>query len=230
MDDNGEKLVKDIAIDARFPGNSYNQKKKEAQEPKQKLEKVIKGSIVQKKKTLGARFASTFFGGSLKIAWNYILLSVLVPTIQNLFVDTVKGGVESWVFGEKGVNRNRGQEQNRPVVQYGGYFVNPRPTTIPQQRSDVLVFDNLIFDGRQLPTDPPHLGQAKADADRVQSGLLEILGKYGAVTVADLNNLIGRTGEFTDQNWGWTNLSTSSVGRVREGFLLNLPRPIFLEK
>lgn len=219
MDDNKEKLVPD------FPSNSYNLKQKAPETPKKKVEKVIAGDILQRKKSLGARFADTFFGGSLKIAWNYILLSVLVPTLQNLFIDTVKGGVESLVYGEKGVsNRNRNQDPNRPVVQYGGYFVNPKPNATPQQpqRSGAFIYDNLVFTGGG------DLGQAKRDAENVRAGLLDILTQYPTASLADLNNLLGKTGEFTDVNWGWENLSSSSVTRVREGFLLNLPRPTFL--
>jgi hypothetical protein len=52
---------------------------------------------------------------------------------------------------------------------------------------------------------------------------------YGQASISDLYELVGITANFTDNKWGWTDLRSSSVSRARDGYLLNLPRPILLD-
>ena len=73
-----------------------------------------------------------------------------------------------------------------------------------------LNFDDIILESR-------------GEAEEVLSHLLELVENYGVASVADLYELVGITGSFTDNKYGWTNLSTASVSRVRDGYLLNLP-------
>ena len=37
------------------------------------------------------------------------------------------------------------------------------------------------------------------------------------------------TVNFTDNKYGWKDLSSASVSRVRDGYLLNLPRTVLLD-
>ncbi len=58
---------------------------------------------------------------------------------------------------------------------------------------------------------------------------MEYIDKYGSATIADLYELLGKKSEYTDNDYGWKDLSTSSQRRVREDYLLELPRPICLK-
>lgn len=65
------------------------------------------------------------------------------------------------------------------------------------------------------------------DAEAVIDELCRILDTYGEVSVADLYDAVGINAvKFTDQKWGWTNLRSASVLRVREGYLLDLPKTL----
>ena len=48
-------------------------------------------------------------------------------------------------------------------------------------------------------------------------------------TVADLYELVGVTGEYTDNKYGWDSLGSASVTRVRGGYLVDLPRTRLLD-
>ena len=59
--------------------------------------------------------------------------------------------------------------------------------------------------------------------------LLKLVEDYDVARVADYYQLVGRTGSWTDNEWGWTNLSDSRVRRIPEGYILELPRPVSLK-
>ena len=61
-------------------------------------------------------------------------------------------------------------------------------------------------------------------AEAVLMRMEEILDRYEIVRVADVNDLIGIDGKYTDNNYGWTDISTAKVERVRDGYVLKLPR------
>ena len=74
-------------------------------------------------------------------------------------------------------------------------------------------FDNVIFETR-------------GDAESVIDQLKDILDTYGFVTVADLYELSGMNYKHGDNHYGWIDLKTIRVLRVRNGWVLDLPRAL----
>ena len=66
---------------------------------------------------------------------------------------------------------------------------------------------------------------SRVEAEEVIDRLFDLVSRYESATVADLYEMVGVTGNFTDDKWGWTNIRGAGVTRVRNGFLLDLPRP-----
>ena len=89
---------------------------------------------------------------------------------------------------------------------------------MPNRRGRAQVRDlaELIFENR-------------AEATEVLDAMIAIADQYQAVTIADLWDLLGRTGEPTDENFGWVDLIGTDVVKVHEGYLLDLPRPHALD-
>lgn len=54
----------------------------------------------------------------------------------------------------------------------------------------------------------------------------ELIDTYGLASVADLYDLVGKTCEYTDNNYGWNDIRSAAVVRVRDGYLLKLPRAL----
>ena len=82
---------------------------------------------------------------------------------------------------------------------------------------------------RVLGTRQSHVPVMKPDRmnvlPRLPAEILDRVQKYDFATVADLYDMLGETGEYTDNRWGWTDLSKADVIRVHQGYLLDLPRP-----
>ena len=215
-DTNGVQPVK-----VNYPGNSHKTKDTRQTVPREDIQKVIKGNVIQKKESVGKKFRESLFGGTLVAAGHYIVYDVLIPALQALVVDSIRGGSERLIYGEKVDQRIR-RDGNKSFVNYGGYSSSQgvvRRSTQPSQELNRAVrhnFETSIF-------------EFKNDAEDVLSKLVGIIDQYNFASVGDLNSLIGVTGEFTDQKWGWQNLSSASVSRVREGYILNLPKPIPLD-
>jgi hypothetical protein len=52
----------------------------------------------------------------------------------------------------------------------------------------------------------------------------ELIETYGLVRVADLYDLVGITGNYTDNKYGWMNIRNADIVRVRDGYMIKLPR------
>ena len=199
-----------------FPPNSHKSAEK-GDTPDKKVEKVVTGEVVQRKKPLGTRFKDVFFGGDFNSAARFVAADVLLPAFRNLVVDAVQEGTRRVMFGESTMHRHRRPEM-RSRVQYN----NPVNRRDPRER---------VY----LPDQPPHPAPrrgsheivliSREDAELVIERLADIVDKYDVASVSDLNDLVGHPSAHTDNKWGWTSLSGVGVRQVREGYLLDLPSP-----
>ena len=65
-------------------------------------------------------------------------------------------------------------------------------------------------------------GEAQDVLDRMD----ELMDTYGLVRVADLYDLVGITGNYTDNKYGWTNIRNAEIVRVRDGYMIKMPRAV----
>ena len=68
----------------------------------------------------------------------------------------------------------------------------------------------------------------REEGEKVIDTLKELLEKYGAVSVADLKDLIGMPSTYRENRRGWTDLKTASLKRTRYGYSLVFPNPTTL--
>ena len=54
----------------------------------------------------------------------------------------------------------------------------------------------------------------------------EEIDQYGIISVSDLCELVGISGNYTDNKYGWTSLRTADVVRTRDGYILKLPKAL----
>lgn len=198
-----------------FPGNSNTGKEKKPAPPveEKKIEKVVTGEVVNRKKSIGRRFKEIFIRGEAKAAAGYITRDILLPALQNMFVDSVSKGAERMVYGENSPRRR--VDPGRGRMSYNS-ISSPfqRPTMLPDQ--------------------PPHYAKKRRDsneiilasrneAEMVVEMMSTILDKYEVVTVADLYDLVGLPTTYVDNKWGWTSLTHVDIRQTREGYLIDLP-------
>lgn len=193
---------------------------KQQEEPEKKVEKVITGKVTSKKRSLGRRFLDIFFkdGASPKEIQAYLLEDVIVPAVLDNITEVINSAVEMVFFGEaRRRNKKPGSGSgNSARVNYGGYFNSgdsrrDRPSRSIKEQSTREILEDFIFDSR-------------ADAEQVLDDMRELLDRYQQVTVADYLDMLGKTSVYTDNKFGWTDLSRVQVSRVRGGYRIDLPR------
>ena len=53
----------------------------------------------------------------------------------------------------------------------------------------------------------------------------ELIETYGFVSVADLYDLVGKRCNYTDNNYGWTNIRNANIVRVSGGdYMIKMPK------
>ena len=223
MSDKKEKMKVDRGgygteiIQMDFPSNSHKSKE-ETKKPEKKVEKVTSGKVVKQKKTLGKKFAETFLGDNIESVSSYIIYDIIIPAAKNMISDTVSNGIEMLLFGQTRGSRTR-RDRGKSYVSYSNYYKDRdryRDRQISQRNRARHNFDDIILESR-------------GEAEEVLSHLVDLTEDYGMASVADLYDLVGVTSNFTDNKYGWDNLSSGRVVPVRGGYLLELPRPIVLD-
>ena len=220
-------------MDTEFPGNARRQlrptdkaEKVEKTDPvdEKKIEKVVEGSVLRRKKPLSKRFLDTFVGGDARGVVGYVMLEVLLPAAKDMVADAVSQGVERLIFGEaRSTSRRTGY---RPGG-IGGYTSYNRMSSSPPagRRDEPRSISRTArarheFDEIILAT--------RVEAEEVIDRLFDLVSRYETATVADLYELVGISGNYTDDKWGWTDLRGAGARRIRNGYLLDLPRPELL--
>jgi hypothetical protein len=221
-------------MEANYPGNAKpNKGAATQQEDKPKVEKVVTGKVVQRKKSLGRRITEFVIGDGSRNAVRYVLEDVLYPAAKDTLVDAITQGVERRVFGEAiGHGRTRsagrgGSSGGGSFVSYNRYSGDPRgqgSSTIrrdePQRGASMSAHGrrNHDFDEIELTS--------RAEANEVLERMYDLMDKYQVVSVSELYVMLGVVPDFTDEKWGWETLQGSGIRRTRNGgYVLALPRP-----
>jgi hypothetical protein len=203
-----------------YPSNSKRAKEeKEEVEPK-KVEQITTGQVVRRRKPLSKRISESFIGGDARSVWGFITLDVLLPAAKDMLTDAVSQGMERLVYGEvRSTSRRLGGY--RPSTTYTNYQRFGSSSSVrreePRQQISQRARANHDFDEIILAT--------RVEAETVIDRIFDLVAKYEMATVADLYDLVGISGNYTDDKWGWTDIRGAGVTRVRNGYLLDLPRP-----
>lgn len=212
-----------------FPGNSHTEKVKkkkeeaaEEQKPVKKVEKVIEGTVVKRKRGWLRRVQDAMTGDDAQTVGAYILYEVAIPAFRDLIFDIIRNGAERSLYGEVRPTRGSGRGFGRNnVVNYG-------TMSRPGSRSSEDRYDH---DRREISPRArrshdfgeiviPDRGEAEEVIDR----LVDLIDRFGIATVSDLFDLVGVSTDHADERWGWYNLASARAVRVRDGYLLDLPR------
>lgn len=200
-------------------------KTEEVKNEKPKLESVVSGAVVQKKRSIGSRIKETLTGEDTKSVGRYVVFEVILPAAKAMFLDATYQGLERKLYGETSRGRRSSfssSSRSSGYTPYNRRFDEPnraggRREIDPHDRA-VHNFNNIIVESR-------------GEGDAVIQGLWETLDEYGVATVAQFYQLVGSTGDFVDHKWGWTehDLNGAKLRRVREGFHIDLPAPRYLD-
>lgn len=199
-----------------YTGNSRKASEQTETPEEKRVEKIVEGEVLQRKKPLGRRIAENFTGDDIHSVGDWIIFEVIIPATKNLITDVVKEGIERIMFPGGGVRPASGfRGTNRTAYGSSSRIVTPaQPPSMSYKARATHDFQEIILPDR-------------VDAESAITGLSECIEEFGWASVKDLYDLCGITSSFIDAKWGWTDIRGAGVRRLpRGGFLLDLPRPI----
>lgn len=196
-----------------YKPNSHRYKNGEVEAPgeRKKLEKVVKGTVKTKKKSGVRKLADIFVAEDVQDVKSYIFMDVLIPTIKNTILDII---IDSATMMFKG-------DVRRDKKRYGAEYVSYR--NYSDRRDDRRYVDSRA---RASYGHDDIVLESRPEAEEVLTRMDELIETYGFVSVADMYDLVGKTCNYTDNKYGWTNLRNAEPIRVRDGYMLRLPKAL----
>lgn len=191
----------------------YKEGQKESLPEKKRVEKVIHGKVKVRPKSGLHKLTDIFISEDAANVKSYIVMDVLVPAVKKAISDIVRDGIDMILYGE---SKGRSSSSSS-YVSYRDY-----------SRRDEDRFRDRDRDRRGYNHDDIVL-ESRGEAEEVITRMDELIETYGVVSVADLYDLVGKTCEYTDNKYGWTNVRNAEPIRVRDGWMLRLPKALPLK-
>lgn len=182
-----------------------------------RAEKVVSGKVKTKKNDV-RKFTDMFFMEDASNIGSYIINDVLVPTIKKALYDILVGSLDMSLFG------GRGNSGRRPTADKVSYRTDYNSVSRRDERtySSTRTASGYSYDDVIVET--------RGEAEAVLARMDEIMEEYEVVRVADLYDLVGITGEYTDNKYGWTNIRNAEIERVRDGYRIKMPRALHISR
>lgn len=190
-----------------YKSNSHKSREKQKEAiPEKKVEKIITGSARSQKKSSIQKITNVFIPEDVENVKSYIFEDIVVPAVKDIILDAVRAFL--------GVNNRSGSKGSSAAkVSYRKYYEENNRRDYSESRVRTMYdYDNVVVESR-------------GEAENVLAMMDELISEYKIVSVADLYDLVGIDGSYTDNRYGWTNIRTASVVRVRDGYMIKLPKP-----
>lgn len=205
--------------DREYPSNS--QSAKPGPEPR-KVEQVVTTPVKSRPKSVGKRLKDALIGGDSRTAMQYVIGEVIIPQAKEMIAEAATTAFERLIFGESRSGGRRSSSRTNGYTNYARYSSKnirrgsgeDRPTVSPRTKD----LDDIIFETR-------------IEAQNVLEQMNDLLEEYGLVSIADLYTMLGWSNRstHTDQKWGWDDLQAADIRMTRGGYILILPKQIFLD-
>lgn len=190
---------------ADYKPNSH--KYREEQKEERQIQKVVSGNVRTKKKSEFSKIADVFISEDVKNVKSFLVMDVLVPTIKKAIMSTM----------DMILNGGSGNYDRRSTskVSYRKYYDDQRDD---RRSSDVarvrtrFDYDDIVFENR-------------GEAEAVREQMVDVIDRYGFVTVADMYDMADLTAPYTSNKYGWTSIRNAETIRLSGGgYILKLPK------
>ena len=194
---------------------SKEQKEKENLLPEKRVEKVVVGAAKLRKKSGVQKLRDIFIAEDVSSVKDYIFMDVLVPSVKKAIDDIVSEGIHMLLY--KGDPRRGGSRPSASKINYGSFSRRDgdRRESVRETASrNNFDYNDIIFDTR-------------GDAESVLDSMNDVIDQYGVVSVGDLYDLSDVSiDNYMANKYGWTDLTRAEVVRVRDGYIIKLPRAL----
>lgn len=195
-----------------YPSNANSK-----EQDKSEVKPIVRGNV-KKKTSIFRSVRDEFIAEDAPTVGSYLLYDILLPALKDLVLDIGHGAIDS-AFGGGGYRSSRRGSRDRSYISYNRYYDDrdrrhrDRDEERYEARRRSRDFDEFIFDRRE-------------DAEDVLDRMCDYLERFDDVPVSYFYDLLGETvpGDFTSDDWGWTNLAGARVRKVRGGYIIDLPK------
>lgn len=195
--------------------HKFKEEQKTAAPEEKRVQKVVSGPVKTKKNEV-RKIADIFISEDIANVKSYIFMDVLVPAIKKAIYDIVTNGIDMFLYGGTGKGKTANGSSK---VSYRNYYESKNSSSSGYRGSENVKnhnsfdYDDIVFTNR---------GEAEAAKQQMQ----DIVARYGIVTVNDLYEMTPLSAPYTSQKYGWMDVSNVEVVRVRDGYILKLPRAV----
>lgn len=197
-----------------YASNSQKSKREAAEREKRRVEKVVSGPVRPRKKSELQKVADSFISEDVSNIKQYILMDVLIPSIKRAVSEIVTNGINMLLYGEAGRTEKK---SNASKISYRSYYNSQEPGRPTPRTGSVYDYDEYTITNR-------------GEAEEVLSSLEDMIERYGTASVADFYELLGVSCNFTDYNYGWSDLRNARVVSVRDGYVIKFPKAMPIER
>jgi hypothetical protein len=178
-----------------------------------RVPKVVSGKAKTRENN-GRKLANIFISEDAANVKSFVFMDVFVPMIKKAIVEAGIGALEMIVYGETGGKRG-GRSRSTDRVSYRKYYDDrddrdSRRSERREPRSN-FNYDDILFDSR-------------GEAEQVLDEMHHTIKRYGIVTVADMYDMADLTAPYTSSNYGWSSVRNAEVKRVKDGYIIDLPK------
>ena len=202
-------------FDFKPNSHKFREEQKENAENEKRVEKVVQGTVKTKKNNI-RKVSDVFISEDIGNVKSYILLDVLVPAIKKALLDVITNGADLILYGGTGKSGKRHTADRISYTRYsdksrdyGRDYTNARART-------GYDYEDVILESR-------------GEAERVLSQMNDLIETYGFVSIGDLYDLVGLDAPYTHNKYGWTNIRNAEPVRVRDGYMLKMPKALPLD-
>lgn len=194
-------------------------KSEEPNAPKKDIKPVISGAV-KVPRPATKRFLAFLFAESPKAMLGKIGREVLVPRAKAGVEEAFNSFVHGMFWGQGSPpisNMVRGNVLRGGGVNYQQISSGPSSALTQARESNVSRGGGGNYQDIVSPT--------QQAAEILLANMYDTLNQFRVVAVADLYEMAGLTPAISDNSYGWYNLDGARISKVRDGYLLELPRP-----
>lgn len=195
---------------SEYKSNSHRSKNENRDN--KKVEKIVSGKARVKKKSGISKLKDNLISEDVDSVKSYAITDVLIPAAKKAISDIVTNGIDMILYGETRSKKGSNSISYVSYDRFSGRDSRSSRNSSSYRRSSYYTYDDIILDSR-------------GEAEEVLRQMDAIIEEFDVASVADLYDLVGISRNFTDQRYGWDNLSDARVERLRDGgYMLRMPR------
>lgn len=182
---------------------------------KKQITAVVSGAE-EMKRPATKRFMDSILQESPKNVARRVGTEVVVPRFKSSMEEAFNNFLAGMLWGGGG---NRPSSVVRGSVVRGGVAYSQQSTqsALSMARQASPVESSGGYRDLVVPT--------LQDAELLLAGMYDLLNEYRVVAVGDLYELANKSPSISDNAIGWRSLDGARISAVRDGYVLELPRP-----